>query len=114
MEHEAAGGVPFFISLFKGAHNQLRVRSGGDIPGDDLSGKQIHYNAQIIPFTACLDISNVAGPDEVGSLLAKLLLKMIGTVPVVCVPVVNCGFRSGHLWQLQYFAAPHVLQNTAA
>jgi hypothetical protein len=39
VEDKPVRGVPLFISLFKGTYNQLCIRLGREIPGNDLSGK---------------------------------------------------------------------------
>lgn len=103
VEHKPVRGIPFFVSLFKGTHDQLCIRFGSDMPGNDLSGKEVHHNAQIKPFTASLDIGDIADPNEVGSFLPELLLQVIGTGSIVSMSAVNRRFRSGHLWQLQVF-----------
>ncbi len=62
--------------------DEVHIRLGGDIPCDHLAGEQVDDHAEIIPFSAGLDVSKIACPDEVGCLLGKLLLQMVGVIPV--------------------------------
>ena len=41
------------------------------MPGDDLPGKQVHNNAEIIPFTTGFNIGEITYPNSVWSLLIK-------------------------------------------
>ena len=66
--------VPFFISFFERSHDQIHIRFRGYVPGDDFSGEEIHYDAEIIPLTGDPDIGKVAGPYKVRSFLLEFLL----------------------------------------
>lgn len=73
MKRQPIGGISLFVSLSKGC-NKFHVGTGRGILGDDFSRIEIHYNTQVIPFLACFDIGNVAGPYKIWSLLSKILL----------------------------------------
>lgn len=70
------------------------------MPGNDLSGVQIHYNTEVIPFSACSDVSNIANPYKVRSFLVKVLLQMIAAVLVFRMSAGNRRFFGGHSGQL--------------
>lgn len=79
MEHQSIRSISFFVCLPKGCHNKLCIAIGGNMPGNDFSGVQIHYNAQIVSFPASCNVCNVADPNEIRSFLMKILLQMIET-----------------------------------
>lgn len=83
MEHQPIRSVPFFVSLPKGCNHKLCIGIGGNMPGNDFSGEQIHYDTQIVPFPVCLDVGNVADPNEIRSFLVKILLQMIAARSVI-------------------------------
>ena len=83
MEHQPIGGVSFFISFPEGCNDQLCIRIARDVPGNDFSGVQIHYNAQVMPFSAGFDIGNIADPYKIQGFLSKVLLQMITAAGVL-------------------------------
>ena len=91
---------PFVVSLFECIDYKFDVRLSGYVPGDDFSGKQIHYDAEIVPFATGSYISEITGPYEVRSFLVKFLLEMIGAV-VACLLMMNERLFSRHAWQLK-------------
>lgn len=68
--------------------------------GNDFSGVQIHYNTEVIPFSACSDISNIANPYEVRGFRVKVLLQMTAAVCVVRMSAGNRRLVGGHSGQL--------------
>lgn len=83
MEHQSIRSISLFVSLPKGCNNKLYIGIGGNMPGNDFSGVQIHYNTKIVPFPACLNVCNVADPYEIRSFLVKILLQMIAAGSVI-------------------------------
>lgn len=77
MEHQSIRSISLFVSLSKGCNNKLYIGIGGNMLRNDFSGVQIHYNTQIVPFPACLNVGNVADPYGIRSFLVKILLQMI-------------------------------------
>ena len=96
MEHQPIGGVSFFISFPEGCNDQFCIRIAKDVPGNDFSGVQIHYHAQVMPFSASFDISNVAGPYKIRGFLGKVLLQMITAAGVLGRSGRNAGLVCGH------------------
>ena len=83
MEHQSIRILPLFVSLPKGCNNKLYIGIGGNMPGNDFSGVQIHYNTQIVAFPICLNAGNVADPYGIRSFLVKILLQMIAAGSVI-------------------------------
>ncbi len=103
MEHQAIRCISLRIGLLEGEDCQVSVRFSGQMPCDDFSGKQIHDNAQIIPFSACLDIGDVACPDQIRGFLVKILMRMVVAWAAVGVCCLVPGLVRGHFRELQCF-----------
>ena len=95
--------VTFLISFFECSHYQINIRFWRDVPGDDFAGKQVHYNAEVVPFTGDFYIGEIASPDDVWTFLVKLLLQMIGTFVIFFVTILTERFIRRHTWQLKSF-----------
>lgn len=91
------------MSFFERSHHQINIRFVRDVSGDDFAGKQVHYNAQVISFTGDFYICEIAGPDDIWTLLIKLLLQMIVTFAIFFVKIIMERFIRGHTWQLKSF-----------
>ena len=83
MEHQSIRGVSLFVSLPKGCNNKLYISIDRNMPGNDFSGVQIHYNTRIVPFPTCLNVGNVADPNENRSFLVELLLQVIAAHSII-------------------------------
>lgn len=77
MEHQSLRPSPLFIGFPKGIHDQSGVRLVRELPRDNLAGERVDDDAEIIPFSACFDISKVTDPDQIRGVLRKPLLQMI-------------------------------------
>lgn len=53
------------------------------MPCNDLAGKKVNDNAEIIPFSTSPQISDVAYPNKIRGVLSKALPKMVGTKTVI-------------------------------
>ena len=69
------------------------------MPADDLSGKQIHDDAEIIPFSVDADIGKVTGPDKIRCFLSEILFQMIGTFTVFSTFSRMKGLFGGRFWK---------------
>ena len=78
MEEQSGRSTSAFPGLIKGFQNQVAVRTLRTRPAYDPSRKQIHYHGQIHPTASGCDVSDVAGPDLVGSGRLKLPIQTIG------------------------------------
>ena len=103
MKHQAIRCISFLISLLEGCDYQVGIRFSGQMPCDDFSGKQIHDNAQIIPFPACFDIGDVTYPDQIRGFLVKILVQMVRASAVIGMCYVVFWLLCGHLRKLQFF-----------
>ena len=56
----------------------------------------VYYHAQVMPFSASFDISNVAGPYKIRGFLGKVLLQMITAAGVLGRSGRNSGLVCGH------------------
>jgi len=45
VKHKPIRSITFFISFFEGSHDQIHVWPGGNVPGNNFPGKQVHDNA---------------------------------------------------------------------
>ena len=95
--------VTFLISFFECSHYQIDIRFWRDVPGDVFAGKQVHYNAEAVPFTGDFYICEIAGPDDDWTFLIKLLLQMIGTFAIFFVTIITERLIRRHTWQLKSF-----------
>ena len=100
MEHQPIGGVSFFISFPEGCNDQFCIRIARDVPGNDFSGVQIHYNAKVMPFSADFNIGNIADPYKIRGFLGKVLLQMITAAGVLGRSGRSAGLVRGHFGQL--------------
>ena len=103
MKHKSFRMVTFLISFFECSHYQVNIRFWRDVPGDDFAGEQVHYNAEVVPFTSNFYIGEIASPDDVWTFLVKLLLQMIGTFAIFFVTILTKRFIRRHTWQLKSF-----------
>lgn len=71
------------ISFLKSCYDQTGIRFSGYLPCINLSGKQIHDNAEIIPFAARLKIGDIACLNQIGCVLVEILVQVIGTDAIV-------------------------------
>lgn len=99
-KHQPIGGVSLFISFAKGCNHQFCIGIGTDVPGNNFSGIQIHYNAWAMPFPIGFDTGDVADPGKVRGLLREILLQMAAAIGVLRRPGRNAGLVRGHLGQL--------------
>lgn len=67
-------GVFVYHKLFEDGYYQINIWFGWDVPGNNLSRKKIHYNAEILPFTSNFDVSEITDPDNVWTFLIELLM----------------------------------------
>ena len=77
MKHKPLWLTPEGIGFPKYLDNEISSCTGGNIPGDDLSGVEIQNDAEIAPVARDPDVSDVAHPDEVRSLLFEVLLQLV-------------------------------------
>lgn len=91
MEHESERSISRFISLLESSHDKIHIRFCGDMPCNHLACKQVDDNAEIIPFPAGFDISKIAYPYEIGSVLGKLLFEMVCAVSIFFMTFVESG-----------------------
>ncbi len=99
-EHQAIRCVSLLISLLEGEDRQVSIRFSGQMPCDDFSGKQIHDDAQIIPFFACFDMGDVTCSDRIRGFLVKILMRMVRAFAVIGMRNVVFRFLCGHLGKL--------------
>ena len=83
MEHQAQRRVPFVISFFESSHYQVDIWFAGNVPGDDFTREQVHYDAKIIPFAIYFDVGKITGPDNVWSFLIEFLPEVSGAVSII-------------------------------
>ena len=103
MKHKSLGMGTFLISFFECCHYQINIRFWRDVPGDNFAGKQVHYNAEVVPFTGDFYIGEIASPDDVWTFLVKLLLQMIGTFTIFFMTIITERFIRRHTWQPKSF-----------
>lgn len=103
MKHKSFGVVTFLISFFECSHYQINIKFWKDVLGDDFVGKQIHYNAEVVPFTSDFYIGEIAIPDDIWTFLIKLLLQMIGTFAIFFVTIIMERLIRRYMWQLKSF-----------
>lgn len=96
MKDKTVFDLPFLIGLAECGHGQLNIMFFGNVPTNDLPGKEIHDNTEVVPVTIDFDICKIAGPDKVRSFLIELLMQVIAAFAVVYM-LVSVRFIRGHL-----------------
>lgn len=81
MEDETVRSLAGCIGALESSHHEIGVGPGRDMPGNDLAGKEVDDDAEIIPFPGNANIRNIACPHEIRGFLAELLMQMIRAFP---------------------------------
>ena len=101
VKHQSSWTISGMICFLKGLDDQICIGFGWYIPGDNFSGKKIHNDTKVIPLTSGFEICKVTCPDQVGSLLMKVLMQVISITAGWLFWVRNgFWFYCGHRWKL--------------
>lgn len=100
VKHQALWSVAGGIGFAESGDSKVHILSGRQMPGNDLAGKKVNDNTEVIPFSAGAQISNIAYPNKIRGALSKALPEMIGTDGVIGTAEIMFGMSSRHFRQM--------------
>ena len=77
MKHETLRTFSTPISFPESLNNKRGVRFVGKTPRNDFSRKKVNDNAEVMPFGADFEISDIAAPNSVGHVGIEITVEQI-------------------------------------
>jgi len=86
--------------ILKGGQDKEYIRFSGEVPANDLSGKQVDDDTEIIPLAGSLYVRKIADPRKIRSVLSKHLVQVVRTLGVIRVRAFNERLARRHLREI--------------